>query len=758
MEKNSQESVPQRFIVQPLTLFIDRLMTGIIKVGGALVITAVLGIFLFIVLQIVPLFQSAKVSPLPHVQLPTGDYTVLGIDEWGALPFVLETSGRLVTANLKTGTLTEIPSPFDTTQALTAVNYNEREQKLIVGTNDGRFSMADFVYTSTGSDQDRTVVLNTKAEPFQPIGVPGVPLQSIGFGDTGDRKLIAAVQEVNGQKQLHVITMARKRSLMGGGKMQVESTQDLTSKLSGEPIQVLVPTTADSLLVLNRDGSVNYFFSNNNNEFELRQTFIPYEGAPDPSVTAMGYILGDVSVVFGGVDGGNRIFSLFIPPGDERRIFGLRHEFAKSGSPSRFITSSLRSKAFLTSSDDTASLRYMTTDSVRWEEKLPFSPTRSIINGKYSRMVFLDKENRLHPYDLHDPHPEAGWSAFFSKLYYEGAAEKKWAWQSTGGSDDFEPKLSLVPLIFGTLKGTLYAMIFSVPIALLAALYCSQFMDPKFRQVIKPIIEIMASLPSVVLGFLAALFIAPLVVDRVPSLILVIVGVPLVSLALGWFWSSRPITIRKHIAQGYEVFAFLPVLVVLVLLFWNLGPGFERLAFTTVDANGTAVADFRVWWPKTMGAPFQQSNSLVVGFVMGFAVIPIIFTIADDAFSNVPLALRTASLACGASRWQTATRVVLPTASAGIFSAIMIGLGRAVGETMIVVMATGNTAVMEWNIFSGMRTLSANIAVELPEAPQFSTLYRTLFLGALCLFILTFMVNTIAEILRQHLREKYKTI
>jgi phosphate transport system permease protein len=103
-------------------------------------------------------------------------------------------------------------------------------------------------------------------------------------------------------------------------------------------------------------------------------------------------------------------------------------------------------------------------------------------------------------------------------------------------------------------------------------------------------------------------------------------------------------------------------------------------------------------------------------------------------------------------------RIVVPTASAGIFSAVMIGLGRAVGETMIVVMATGNTPVMEWNIFSGMRTLSANIAVELPEAPQFSTLYRMLFLGALALFILTFTVNTVAEVMRQHLREKYKTI
>ena len=206
---------------------------------------------------------------------------------------------------------------------------------------------------------------------------------------------------------------------------------------------------------------------------------------------------------------------------------------------------------------------------------------------------------------------------------------------------------------------------------------------------------------------------------------------PLAALLIGWGWSSLPITVRKHIKPGYEAFVFIPVLVLLIVFFWNLGPVFERLAFVITDAQGQRVADFRYWWPQVTGASFEQRNSLVVGFMMGFAVIPIIFTIAEDALSNVPPALRSASLALGASRWQTAMRIVVPTASAGIFSAVMIGLGRAVGETMIVVMATGNTPVMEWNIFSGMRTLSANIAVELPEAPQFSTLYRTLFLGAL---------------------------
>jgi phosphate transport system permease protein len=169
-------------------------------------------------------------------------------------------------------------------------------------------------------------------------------------------------------------------------------------------------------------------------------------------------------------------------------------------------------------------------------------------------------------------------------------------------------------------------------------------------------------------------------------------------------------------------------------------------------------ADFKGWLNSATGLIYDQRNSLVVGLAMGFAVIPIIFTIAEDAFSSVPSNLTAASLALGASRWQTALRVVLPTASPGIFSAVMIGFGRAVGETMIVLMATGNTPTMDWSIFNGMRTLSANIAVEIPEAPGGGTLYRVLFLAALLLFGMTFVVNTLAEIVRQRLRERYKAL
>lgn len=166
----------------------------------------------------------------------------------------------------------------------------------------------------------------------------------------------------------------------------------------------------------------------------------------------------------------------------------------------------------------------------------------------------------------------------------------------------------------------------------------------------------------------------------------------------------------------------------------------------------------RSWMYNEFGIGYDQRNSLVIGLAMGFAVIPTIFSITEDAIFSVPKHLTLGSLALGATPWQTLTRVVILTASPGIFSAVMIGLGRAVGETMIVLMATGNTPVMDFSVFEGMRTLAANIAVEMPESEVDSSHYRILFLAALVLLSFTFVVNTLAEIVRHRLRKKYSSL
>ena len=750
-----------RFETRRSTLLFDRLMTGVIKIGGALVITAVLGIFVFILWQILPLFRSARVAELKSIPLPAGKYVVLGCDEWGEKPFAVQPDGKILTADFGSGSSQEVPVEMDEHAAITAISYNQRNQSLALGTADGKFTLVQLSYDAENTDGHRAVTLSTKAEPFLSIGAADHPIKSIAVGDGGDKKLIAVIQDVDGKPQLHAISVVRKKTLLGVGKPQVDQTFDLSSMVSGKPVQVLVPNTANSVVVLMDDGKVHYLFRVESDKMELRQTFQPFaesKGQMADSVTAMSYLLGDVSIAFGSQSGETRVWSLFIPPGEERRLFGECHILPKSAGAPTVIAASLRNKAFLVGSGQELKLDYSTTDTVRWHSKLSYEVTQAALNSKYNRMVTLDSAQRVHFYSLDDPHPESGWKAIFAKLQYEGAPEKKWEWQSTGGSDDFEPKMSLMPLVFGTLKGTLYAMLFAAPIALLAALYTSQFMQARYRRFIKPTMEIMASLPSVVLGFLAALYVAPLLDQHVPSLLLAAIGVPLSAMLLGWGWSHLPIHVRKQVPAGSEAFVFLPLLILLIVLFWNLGPVVERFLFVVTDGEGHHVADFRAWWPEITHTPYEQRNSLVVGLMMGFAVIPIIFTIADDALSNVPASLKSASLALGASRWQTAVRVILPTASAGIFSAAMIGLGRAVGETMIVVMATGNTPIMDWNVFSGMRTLSANIAVELPEAPEFGTLYRMLFLGALALFVFTFLINTVAEVMRQHLRERYKTI
>jgi phosphate transport system permease protein len=165
--------------------------------------------------------------------------------------------------------------------------------------------------------------------------------------------------------------------------------------------------------------------------------------------------------------------------------------------------------------------------------------------------------------------------------------------------------------------------------------------------------------------------------------------------------------------------------------------------------------NFQQWLYAKFGVTYETRNSLVVGFALGFAVIPIIFTVSEDALSNVPKSLSSAALALGASRWQTVRKIVIPAASGGIFAAIMLGLGRAVGETMIVLMATGNTPIIDWSPFNGFRAMSANIAVEIPEAPVGGTLYRVLFLTALLLFAFTFVLNTLSSLIGDRLRKKY---
>jgi phosphate transport system permease protein len=550
------------------------------------------------------------------------------------------------------------------------------------------------------------------------------------------------------------------------------------------------------------------------------------------TLTALSWLPAEISVVVGGSKGDVGIW-FPVERKDGRTADGLAftraHAFPPSGSAITRIAVSQRTRMFVTGdAAGTIVLRHATTE----RDLLTLAPTPDSqglaalqMAPRDDAVLAVGNNGKAALWQVSVPHPETNVASLLGRVWYEGYKEPEFTWQSTASTDTFEPKLSLIPVLFGTIKAALYSLIFATPIALMAAVYTSEFMHFRVRAVVKPTMELMASLPSVVVGFVAALVLSPIVENWVAAVIIAFAVVPLALVLAAHLWQILP-TPRAMQLDGIPKLAFyFVVLAAAVWLSVSIGPAVEAaffagdfkawstgrvgdgraftflillpLAFLAVFAAqrrllgsayrmflrrnigpvgglvdlgrwlaGTLVAALLAWIGAGVLASggydprggfvdtYVQRNALIVAFAIGFAIIPIIYTIAEDALNAVPEHLRSASLACGATKWQTAAWVILPTAMSGVFSAIMIGMGRAVGETMIVVMATGNTPVLDWNIFNGLRTLSANIAVELPEAVRDSTLYRTLFLCALALFILTFIVNTIAEMVRQRFRKR----
>lgn len=766
---------PKRFDVSKGTLRLDTFMTHFIKIGGVGIILAVFAIFLFITWQVLPLFESAKVHEDAVIETNQEDFALVGVDEWGELPFLTNLDGEFTFIDIQRaedekpkvgprGIFSDKPK-FSGEPTFTTAVYNHSSEQVIFGTDDGRYTIVTVEYKPQFDELgNRTIVAELKTDKFFPLGEGLGAVRDITYYDADEDRLVAALVEGENGLETHVTNFERKKSLFGAGEWKPADQFDLTDQVDGTPVKALVTGQGNGVLVSTKEGKV-YYFLINRGEIALDQTFEPFGG---DNIGSMDWLLGNESLVFTSETCENVIWAQYLPELTEKqkatgetvkRQFAEINQLPKLEGPADLYSKSLRNRAFLLGSGPEASIRYGTNGAVRWEKTLPFTPKAGILGSRYESMILADDAGRLHLYEIDDPHPEAGLHALFGKIWYEGQNEPMYKYESSAADASSEPKFSMMPLIFGTFKGTFYAMIFAIPIALLAALYTSQFLKPEYKKVVKPTMEIMASLPSVVLGFLGALWLAPIIETRIPSILLILFLLPLTAIIVGYGWGQLPQRSRMLLKPGQEFLIFIPLLIIISVTGWMLGPWLENLVFTVTDpATGEQVADFRQWWVYSMGGSFDQRNSLIIGFMMGFAVIPIIFTIAEDAMSNVPTFLTSASLALGASRWQTAKRVVLPTASPGIFSAIMIGFGRAVGETMIVVMATGNTPIMEWDIFNGMRTLSANIAVEMPEAPKESTHFRILFFGALLLFVMTFLVNTVAEVARVHLRNKYKTV
>ncbi len=256
------------------------------------------------------------------------------------------------------------------------------------------------------------------------------------------------------------------------------------------------------------------------------------------------------------------------------------------------------------------------------------------------------------------------WRYLLKPHQWTGYEKPEYIWQPVSGIH----KYNLVPLFIGSLKATLVALLFSFPLALGAAIYVSQLASPRTKEWLKPAIEMLAGIPSVVLGFFALIVMA---------------------------------TFLQNVF-GYE----------------------------------------------------SRLNAFVAGIALGLAIIPVVFSIAEDALTSVPRSYTQAALALGSSKWQAAWKIVLPAAIPGVFAAVVLGFGRAIGETMIVLMASGNASIVSGDIFDSTRTMTATIAAELAETVVDGHHYRMLFLIGALLFIVAFAANFVADLVIHRLKRK----
>jgi phosphate transport system permease protein len=264
--------------------------------------------------------------------------------------------------------------------------------------------------------------------------------------------------------------------------------------------------------------------------------------------------------------------------------------------------------------------------------------------------IFIGKE-ALPIFTSAEIRQEANLSKLFLPQAARAGADAEHTWQPVSDI----PKYSLLPLLAGTLKVTIIAVVIAIPLAVLAALYTAEFAPPWARETVKPAIEMLAGIPSVVVGFFC---------------LMVLAG----------------------------------------------------------------------WLQNTFGWTFRL-NAVTAGIGLSLAVIPIVYTVCEDAFSSVPQTFREGSIAMGASSWQTASRVVLPAGMPGVLAACVLGFGRAIGETMIVLMASGNAAILSLSPTDSIRTFSATIAAELGEVVVGSPHYHVLFFIGAFLFLITFVIN-----------------
>ena len=730
--------------------FKDRAARYGVAFGGLSVIFAIVLIFFYLLHVVLPLFDGAEMDTVSEYTLESNKAVHIALNEYNDVALSANMDGLIRFFVADTGHTISTPAlPLPLNSNIVSFSHGAPTTGVLAyGFDDGRALIFKREYKISYPDDKRyitPVITYPIGKALLKVDDRGRSLTSLTVQSSEEQTTVVGLTDIN---TLVLLGLIRQENFMDEDAFTLEEKRAEISLPSDEKItHIQMDIEQRELYLVDDSGFIFFYDMSDISEPNLIQKV---KAVPTGvNVTALSFLTGGISILVGRSDGQ---IDQWFPLRDLHNNYTLHNvrNFKEQESAIIELAPEHSRKGFL-ALDASGHLGIYHTTAERTllvEKVVDDVETLIAVSPRANSVLALSIDGHAKLITLDNEHPEVSWHSLWQEVWYESRDKPEYIWQSSSASNDFEPKFSLSPLTFGTIKAAFYAMMVAVPLAIMGAIYTAYFMSPKMRRLIKPTIEIMEALPTVILGFLAGLWLAPIVEGNLPGVFSILIMLPVMTILTAYLWTKLPSSFRESIPEGCEAAILVPVVILVGVVSMMMSPTLELWLF-----NGDMPR-----WLDDIGVGFDQRNSLVVGLVMGFAVIPTIFSITEDAIFGVPKHLTIGSLALGATPWQTLTRVVLLTASPGIFSAVMIGLGRAVGETMIVLMATGNTPIMDFNIFEGFRALSANIAVEMPEAEVASTHYRVLFLAALVLFMATFIFNTIAEVVRQRLRVKYSSL
>jgi len=860
----------------------DRIAQTVITVGGIGTIFVVLLVVFVLLANVFPLFRRSELSPLRTVGFPTAEETrpvmAFGVDEYSELAWLVREDQSIDVVSLLDGSKIRTWRPVVTSSGtvdssdgvggvrVRVAKVDSQQSSVLLGLEDGsvrivfcgitvafrgegeidpellgKLRLADgggilheeVAYRRMPSGLIRTVSF-TEAKYVDPIAVFEGPVEHIDWTLRSESSGLSDSQKgvfaVSSSGNLALGTFERQAGGIGAKPKQLVSVYrhaafgaEVSADTSAQVSGLMISGLGDTLLTIDDLGVMQRWKAEGSDRLVSVGQYKTVTAEKSQYSTAEP-LLGRTTWVIGNRHG--EVEAVAITAATSGQELRTIHRVACGSDPVVRLSSS-PTQRLLAVAGPTSGLSVVHMTSERTVADLAdyaISPDSRLQFSKTGRELLVCSPERLDLLRLDSEYPEASWTSYFRPLWYEGYREPQHIWQSSTGSVEGETKFGLMPLIFGTLKATFYSMLIAAPIAILAAIFGSEFLTPAWRSRFKPLIELMASVPSVVLGFIGAIVLAPVMRDSLFQVLLSVALTLFLFVLSAHFWMlipiSRAIPLRRYrlplmflipplaiilaskISGALENWVFgttiqhwlaspeqsswpgwflLGLVPAILVVLWLLsGPlegtlqwcskklgchgqaGWQMVLFLggTILVLVTAMLFASVFqslgWDArgTLVGPYQERNALLVGGILGFAIIPLVYTLADDALQSVPQHLRSASLGCGATVWQTTTRVVVPTAMSGLFSALMIGFGRAIGETMVVLMAAGNTPLMDVNPFNGYRTLSATLATELPEAARGSTHYHTLFLAALLLFVFTLIANSCAEWVRMRFRKR----